>query len=150
MSEDVYELTVEARSKNLARIADFIQEVADAWSLTARQTYHVQMACDEACTNIIQHAYGEDETGPIDIRFELNSDRCVITIRDYGRPFDPDDVPVPDVTAPLEERTIGGLGLFFMRQLMDELHFEFDPEEGNLLTMVKKIEDEDTTLEPSP
>jgi serine/threonine-protein kinase RsbW len=61
-----------------------------------------------------------------------------VVLRDKGRFFDPTSVPDPDLQANLEDRTGGGLGLYFMRQLMDEVHFEFTPGSGNLLTMVKR------------
>ena len=61
-------------------------------------------------------------------------------LRDYGRPFDPASVPEPDLHASLEDRRGSGLGLYFMRQLMDKVHFEFTPDSGNVLTMVKRKE----------
>jgi serine/threonine-protein kinase RsbW len=60
-------------------------------------------------------------------------------LRDQGRGFDPGDVPEPDLISPLEERQIGGLGIYLMTRLMDEVHFDFNPQSGNLLTMVKYI-----------
>ncbi|MGA9348407.1 MAG: ATP-binding protein [Anaerolineae bacterium] len=61
----------------------------------------------------------------------------MVTIRDHGRPFDPEAVPPPNFTSSLAERREGMLGLHFMRQLMDEVCFRFDAE-GNKLTMVKR------------
>jgi serine/threonine-protein kinase RsbW len=62
-----------------------------------------------------------------------------LTVRDWGAAFDPEAVSVPDVDAPLEQRSLGGLGLFLVRQLVDDLRFEFDEERGNLVTMVKRL-----------
>jgi serine/threonine-protein kinase RsbW len=61
----------------------------------------------------------------------------VIRVRDWGMSFDPDSVPEPNVDAPLEERTLGGLGIFLIKQYMDEVHFSGDSERGNELAMVK-------------
>jgi serine/threonine-protein kinase RsbW len=61
-----------------------------------------------------------------------------VVIRDWGTRFDPLAVPTPDVSAPLEERPLGGLGLYLMRQTMDEVGFRFDEDDGNILTMVKR------------
>lgn len=135
---ETFELKVRARPENLARIAAFVSDVAESWDLGPKETFDIQMAVDEACTNIIEHGYRGDETGTIEISCRQTREGCTITIRDFGRTFDPDAVPEPDTEAPLEERPIGGLGLFFMRQLMDEVHFQFDEERGNLLTMTKR------------
>ena len=66
------------------------------------------------------------------------SPRWIVTLRDHGRRFDPASVPEPDLHSDLEDRDIGGLGLYFVRKLMDEVCFEFIPGSGNLVTMVKR------------
>ena len=63
----------------------------------------------------------------------------VIQIRDWGQSFDPAVIPEPNVDAPLEERPLGGLGLFLIRQSMDDVQFTFDPEHGNELRMEKRL-----------
>ena len=132
-----WELTVDGRFENLASIADFIIEAAQASGLSERAIFDVQMAVDEACANVIQHSYGGEGKGKIALRCELVNGDFVVTIRDHGRPFDPECVPAPDLTCSLAERREGMLGLYFMRQLMDEVCFRFDAE-GNELTMVKR------------
>lgn len=137
-TDEVFELEVRAKPENLARIAAFISDAAERWGLGPKETFEVQMAVDEACTNIIEHGYAGDETGKIEIRCRQTDDKCTIEIRDFGRTFDPEAVPEPDIEAPLAERPVGGLGLYFMRQLMDSVEFQFGEEEGNLLTMTKR------------
>jgi anti-sigma regulatory factor (Ser/Thr protein kinase) len=132
-----WELTVDGRFENLAIIADFVVKAAGASGLNEKATFEVQMAVDEACTNIIQHSYGGEGKGEIALHCELADGDFVVTIRDHGRPFDPEAVPPPDLTSSLAERREGLLGLYFMRQLMDEVRFRFDAE-GNELTMVKR------------
>jgi anti-sigma regulatory factor (Ser/Thr protein kinase) len=97
------------------------------------------MAVDEACTNIIEHAYG-DAPGDIHLGCRVAPGECVITIRDRGRPFDPESVPPPDLTCDLEDRRAGGLGLYLMRKLMDEVRFSFDPDKGNQVVMIKRAD----------
>jgi serine/threonine-protein kinase RsbW len=63
-----------------------------------------------------------------------------VTLKDHGSSFDPSDIPEPDLNTSLEEREEGGLGLFLIRKLMDEVHFESQPDSGNVLTMVKRKE----------
>ena len=133
-----WELTIDGRLENLATIADFVIKAAQTLGLSDRATFYVQMAVDEACTNIIQHSYEGEGKGEIAILCELVDDDFVVTIRDHGRPFDPGAVPLPNLSASLAERQNEKLGLYFMRQLMDEVRFHFDVE-GNELTMTKKI-----------
>ncbi len=129
---------MDGRLKNLATIADFVTQAAKASGLSEKATFEVQLAVDEACTNVIEHGYGEEEKGEITLCCEGVNDNFVVTIHDHGRPFDPEAIPPPDLTCSLAERLCGGLGLYFMRQLMDEVRFHFDAE-GNKLTMIKKI-----------
>jgi serine/threonine-protein kinase RsbW len=131
-------LTVDGRPENLATIADFVATAAQASGLNEKASFEVRMAVDEACANIIKHSYGEMEEGEIVLRCELVDGDFVITIRDHGQPFDPEAVPPPDLECSLADRSEGGLGLYFMRCLMDEVRFHFDSQ-GNELTMVKKI-----------
>ena len=134
-----WELTVDGRLESLATIADFVIKAAQASSLNDKATFEVQMAVDEACTNVIKHGYGEEEEkAKVALCCECAEGDFVVTIRDHGQPFDPDAVPPPDTTCCLDKRPDRGLGLFFMRQLMDEVSFHFDAE-GNELTMVKRI-----------
>ena len=133
-----WELTVDGRLESLATIADFVIKAAQASGLNDKATFEVQMAVDEACTNVIQHGYGEEDKAKVALCCECADGDFVVTIRDHGQPFDPDAVPPPNLTASLAERQESGLGLFFMRQLMDEVRFHFDAE-GNELTMVKRI-----------
>ncbi len=132
-----FELVVQSRPENLSRVADFIQQAAREFGLTEKETFSISMAVDEACTNIIEHAYAGQPEGHITIRCRQAGDECRVVIRDAGRPFDPSQIADPDVEAPLQDREIGGLGIFLMRQLMDEVQFQFDPNEGNILTMVR-------------
>lgn len=134
-----WELIVDGRLKNLATIADFVIKAAQAAGLNEKATFEVQMAVDEACANVIEHGYGEEDKGEITLCCKCAKGDFVVTIRDNARPFEPDAVPSPDLKCSLAERCNGGLGLFFIRQLMDEVCFYFEAE-GNELTMIKKIQ----------
>lgn len=129
--------TFTARFENLRQIDALAAEAAVKAGLDAQAAYGVEMAVDEACANIIEHAYGGESDEVIVYSHEIREDRLVITLRDYGRPFNPTSVDEPEFCTDIEEREIGGLGFFFMCQLMDELDFDFSLDKGNLLTMVK-------------
>src|SRR5512132_36461 len=114
-------LSVDSRVENLAEIADFTERAAKAAGLDDKQVYDVQMAVDEACTNVIEHAYHRRKNGVIEISCDKRGKDFVVLIRDFGDPFDPRKVARPKIHDPLYRRRIGGLGLFFMNQLMDSV-----------------------------
>jgi len=132
--------TFPARFDSLAAISEFVTRAAEAAGLDARAVYAVQLAVDEACANIIEHAYGGEGRGDIECTCRVNENGLTVILRDYGRPFNPTSVPEPDLYASLEDRKIRGLGLYFIRQLMDQVRFEFTADSGNVLTMVKRKE----------
>ncbi len=137
--------TFPGRFESLVRISDFVARVAQAAGLDTRAVYDVQMAVDEACANIIEHAYGGEDRGDIECTCCADKEGLTVTLRDHGHPFDPASVPEPNLHASLEERKEGGLGLYFIRRLMDEAHFEFTPDSGNILTMIKRKEHREKT-----
>lgn len=128
------------RFDSLAAIGEYVTRAAEAAGLDARSVQGVELAVDEACSNIIEHAYGGEGRGDIEVTYRIDGDGLTVLLRDYGQPFDTDRVPEPDLQAPLEDRDAGGLGLHFIRQLMDQVRFEFTAGSGNVLTMVKRRE----------
>lgn len=123
--------------KTLSAISDFIVEEAEKFEFSPSEVYAIQTAVDEACANIIDHAYGGENLGQIDIQVHHIKKGIKITIKDNGVPFNPDDIPAPDITSPLEIRKERGLGIFFMQKLMDEVKFEFSTSGINKLTLLK-------------
>ena len=133
-------LTFPGRFEGLAAISEFVTRAAVDAGLDARDIYAVQLAVDEACSNIIEHAYGGEGRGSIECTCRVNDVGLTVILRDRGRSFDPDLVSEPNKFPELDDDdcTGGGLGLYFMRQLMDEVDFTFTPGSGNQLTMVKR------------
>jgi serine/threonine-protein kinase RsbW len=133
-------LTVPGQFDRLAQIAEFVTRAAREAGLTEDDVFHVEMAVDEACSNIIEHAYA-DRTGDIDLACTSSAPGAFeITIHDSGRPFDPEVVALSKVGPPadLDDLNEGGLGLYFMRKLMDEVRFEMAAGQGNTLYMAKR------------
>jgi serine/threonine-protein kinase RsbW len=130
--------TFPAEYDSLAAIDQFVADAARCAGFDRCTVYQVQLAVDEACSNIIEHAYGGEGPGVIECSHRVEDGNLTVVLRDYGDPFDPESVPEPDIEADLEERTGGGLGLFFIRRIMDEVTFDFDSEVGNVLTLVKR------------
>ena len=140
MDSDNYQLTVAGHFKNLAQISDFVHQAAVKASLDERAIFAVKMAVDEACTNIIQHAYGGEGRGEIQLRCETQAEGLQVTIYDQGTPFAPSQVPELDTQAPLQQRRPGGMGMFFIGNLVDSVEFKFGTPQGNQLTLFKRRE----------
>ncbi len=132
-------LIVSSSLDSLGEISDFVVPAARAAGLDDQAVWEIQLAVDEAATNIMLHAYGGLEEGPITVQVDVQDGEFVVCLHDRGQPFEPDRVPHPDLDAPLEERKTGGLGLFLMRKLMDRVDFHFDTTGYNLVTMAKLL-----------
>jgi len=132
-------INIPASLESLARISDFVTDATARAGLDDHAAWQVQLAVDEAATNIIQHGYEAGTPGKIEISWRVDGVQFAITLRDRGRRFNPADVPPPDISAPLEEREPGGLGIYLMGRLMDSVRFSYDEQHGNELTMTKRI-----------
>lgn len=126
-----------AKFEYLDEMREFAGQAARDAGLNDEQIYAVKLAVDEACTNIIEHAYAIENGGDIECTCMADQTCIKIMLRDHGRPFDPTLAPNPDLSLELEHRPIGGLGIFLMKTLMDEIHYDALGESGNLLTMIK-------------
>ncbi len=120
---------------DLPEILAFVDNACQQAAVDPDLCFDLQLAVEEACTNVIEHAYG-GQGGELDVCFEARNSDIVITLHDRGRAFDPKSIARPDTALPLSKRPIGGLGLHLMYQLMDEIHFSFEPG-GNTLIMIK-------------
>lgn len=135
--QTIVERTFPTRLDQLTAISEFITDGAQALGVAEQELFAIQMAVDEAATNIILHGYLEaGREGSFWVGCWKEGTDFVVQLRDQGRPFDPAAVPAPDLNAPLEEREEGGLGIFLMRRLMDRVAFSMEGEE-NVLTMVR-------------
>jgi len=131
------------RLESLADIRDFVVQAAKRAGFDEKDVYAVELAVDEACTNIIEHAYGNQESGEIECTCDVREGEIVIVLRDHGKPFDPDKIPEPNFSVGLAELKPRGAGLFIMKKMMDEVKFTFDSKKGNTLRMVKRKKPED-------
>ena len=113
---------------NLDEIRDFVGEAADQVGFSNKEIYAIQLAADEASSNIIEHAYAGVKGGKLEIECSIFEGGLKIVMRDQGKSFNPSSVPEPNVKADLSERKIGGLGMYLMRKLMDEVTYESSDE----------------------
>lgn len=131
------EATFIANFDVLDEIRDFVAETARQANFSDKEIYSIQLAADEACSNVIEHAYAGVDDGQIELACFVIDRGVKIIIRDQGKSFNPSSVPEPNLGADLSERQIGGLGMYLMRKLMDEVTYEASTQAGNVLTMVK-------------
>jgi len=122
--------------ESLEKIAAVVREAAQNIGLDDCEIYKIETSVDEACSNIIEHAYGGENKGNIELTCESQPDKLTIVLKDYGRPFNPDKVPKPDLSKPLSKRQDHGLGLFIMSKWMDKIMFE-TLDGVNTITLVK-------------
>lgn len=121
----------------LDEIREFVGDIARAGGFADKDIYNIQLAADEAASNIIEHAYEGVSNGVLEISCGMRDGAITIIMVDHGETFDPSAIPLPDLKADLSERKIGGLGIFLMRKLMDEVRYE-SKKTGNVLTMIKR------------
>lgn len=134
-----HQITRAAELECLASLRDFIDShCRDLPGVDEQTLYDLKLAVDEACTNIIIHGYAGMNPGSIILSIEVKSDYIVLTITDFGHAFEPSEAPMPDIQAGLEDRPMGGFGLFFIYQCMDRVEYE-TYEDGNCLKLTKYI-----------
>ena len=128
-----------AKFDNLDQIREYVGSLARAAGFSERSVYSVQLAADEAASNIIEHAYEGRADRSFMLRCAYSDERLMMTFLDRGKSFDFPKVATPDITAELSERKIGGLGIFLMHKLMDEVDYRVTGS-GNYLTLIKRKE----------
>lgn len=125
-----------ARFEYLDEIRDFVGQMARNAKFTDRDVYSIQLATDEAASNIIEHAYAGISDGTLELTCVFEKNKLIVTLLDHGNSFDISKVEIPDLKVELSKRKIGGLGIYLMRKLMDEVRYEVT-KSGNVLTLIK-------------
>jgi len=133
------DLTVSSDLDNLPFVLEFVRLCCLEAGLDDDATFACELATDEACTNIVEHAYQGREGGKIYVRCQCTPEEFIVELHDNGAPFNPAQVAPPQLVGDLADREAGGLGLHLMRSLMDEVRFEFDGQNGNTVTMIKRL-----------
>jgi serine/threonine-protein kinase RsbW len=126
------------RFESLAGIRKFVSQAAIEAGFNDKEIYAVELAVDEACANIIEHAYGGEGKGEIVCICNDINNGLEIILKDDGKQFDPTAVSPPDFSIELEKLKPRGAGLFLIRNMMDDVDFKFSKESGNELRMVKR------------
>jgi serine/threonine-protein kinase RsbW len=138
--EKPFLLKVPSSTENLAMIRDFVNGVGSRAGMSASDIAKLELAVDEACANVIEHAYGPaQDTKEVSIRATFDDDMVQIDVVDTGKGFDPAGVLHKGVDQLVAERRSGGLGMRLMKTLMDEVHYEVIPGQKNELRMIKRL-----------
>lgn len=132
-------LTVPSSTENLALIRDFVTSVGKQARMSDVDISNLELAVDEACANVIEHAYGHDRTKEVTIRAIFDESEMRISVIDSGRGFDPSQVQSETLDQLINERKSGGLGMRLIKTLMDDVRYEIVPGQKNELHMTKKI-----------
>lgn len=121
----------------LARLGEIIEGLPQQAPIDPQAVFHLQLACDELLTNTISYGYADGASRTIAVSFTLRDGEVEVCIADDAAPFNPLDRPEPDVSLGLEERKAGGLGIHFVRQVMDEVRYAH-VDGRNVIRLIKK------------
>ncbi|MDO5328633.1 MAG: SpoIIE family protein phosphatase [Coriobacteriia bacterium] len=131
-------IEVKAKTKSLTEITNFVDDYLKDYNCNFETIENINVAIDEIFSNIVKHGY-DDETKDVEIEIKVDElNRIVITFIDEAKKFNPLDIEEPDTTLSAEECDIGGLGIFMVRKMMDEVNYEYK-DKHNILTIKKKI-----------
>jgi serine/threonine-protein kinase RsbW len=130
-------LKIQARQESLSTVSEYIERKFKAWNLPGYLMLRSILIAEEVITNIISYAYTNMEPGDIEFNYGYDGTSVIMTIGDYGLPFNPIDVPVPEVGSSIEHRKIGGLGLHLVLEMADDIQYIRKNNKNILLICIK-------------
>ena len=130
-------LRLPARPPYLALVGNVVRWFGKRAGLSEEQSQELELAVDEACTNVIRYAFPERGDGEMTLVFSPCDDRLEVTVQDQGIPFDPRQGERIAEQKRLQDPASGGRGLLLINQMADAVRYCWDPEQGNRLTLVK-------------
>jgi len=138
MYEGGITINVDADLQQIERLNQMVRQFGELHNVPGRTLYAINLAIDELVSNIVLHGYEDPNGKQITVQIEGSDGELRATITDAGREFNPLSVPRPDLDAPLEKRTLGGLGIHLVRSLTDRVEYARTGEK-NVLTVAKRI-----------
>jgi anti-anti-sigma factor len=141
------QLTIPGVINDVRRACEFVVQEARKAGLDDQSVYHCELAVDEVCTNVVEHGFrGDGANREINIRCNYDDERFSVTVMDDSKAFDPLSIADPDPKANLEDRKSGGWGIYFVKKLMDEVRYQHEGQQ-NQLVMVKRLRNESAFAE---
>jgi serine/threonine-protein kinase RsbW len=137
--EKSFSLQVPSSTENLALIREFVSAIGAQAGFDEKEVLRLQLAVDEACANVIEHAYDLEKAHEFTIRAIVDDDILRFEIIDKGKGFDPSHILEQDLEKLIKDRRSGGLGLRLIRSFMDDVQYQIVPGEKNELRMFKKL-----------
>jgi serine/threonine-protein kinase RsbW len=132
-------LHIESRTERLIAVREFVSDAAREFGFTDEDVSKIALAVDEACTNIIKHAYRYDPNRDITVTIRQKNGTFEIIIRDSGTGFDPSSLHAPDMQDYFSHYRKGGLGVYLMKRLMDKVEYEIHPGKRNEVRLIKYL-----------
>jgi anti-sigma regulatory factor (Ser/Thr protein kinase) len=132
------ELILPNRPAEIARVHEQLETLAQQFNVPAQALHAVQLAVEEHLSNICKYAYADPGEHQIQVRLQFALPELRAEIEDDGRPFNPLEFPAPDVSVPMDQRAIGGLGVHMIRQSMDRVEYRRAGGK-NILTLAKRF-----------
>jgi serine/threonine-protein kinase RsbW len=126
-----------SRTDNLIEVREFVGAAARTFGFSEEEVANIVLAVDEACTNIIKHAYQYAADKEIEVTIHQDSRSFEISIYDNGRTFDPSTLRPPDLKEHIGHHRRGGLGVYLMKRLMDKVEYDFHPGKRNEVRLTK-------------
>ena len=140
LEANVLEIALANDLQEIGGAAEKVEAFCEEKELSPEIAYAVNLSIDEILTNTISYGYKDEESHRIEIVLRLEADSLVVVIRDDSAPFDLSATPEADIEASLDEREVGGLGLFLVHQMMDKVEYEH-VEGRNVVTLTKSTAD---------
>jgi len=130
-------INIESRTERLIAVRDFVSGAAREFGFNDEEVSKIALAVDEACTNVIKHAYKFDPTKSITVTIRRGNGMFQVAIKDTGRQFNPSAIQPPDMKEYLSHYRRGGLGVYLMKSLMDKVEYSIDPGNKNEVRLTK-------------
>lgn len=137
--QNKYHLKLPSQSENLSIVRELVAKVASKVGFNKDDVSKIELAVDEACANVIKHAYGKNSKNFIDVIIKIDNKKLMVTVTDSGKGFNPKDIKIPDMKDYLSEMRVGGLGLYLIETLMDKVDFNVKPGIKNQVKMIKYL-----------